>query len=472
MSVRGGRGPRDDLPGSDPVAPRPAMVPPARARRAEAYRRTGRYGRGPGDQRRYADYGERQGGALGVLRFAVFLVVLAAAVLVVLATVARPLARAAIVPWAWDNPGMMQISFVSDLVREDLGSALTDPAGSDPSEVAFVVDPGDTPATLAPRLEEAGIIRSQRAFLYQARIDDLTPKLNAGRFSLALNLTPAQVVDGLVNNRIVVHTVAVTFREGLRIEQMAAKLQTVSGTSVDAKAFYQLAMHPTDALLGDYPWLLDVAVLPKGASLEGFLYPATYDLRVGDDQATTADDLVRMMLNAFYDRVGADRLAVPDARGLTFHQILTLASIVEREAVLDEERPLIAGVYQNRLNPKKWPTGLLQSDPTIFYTNDTLQLDALGFAKWPTYVFWDKLEQQLPVPLPDDLAGYNTYTSKGLPPGPICSPSLASIDAALQPNTRTGYLFFIAKGDGSGSSAFAKTKAEHEKNVAKYGGGG
>ena len=93
----------------------------------------------------------------------------------------------------------------------------------------------------------------------------------------------------------------------------------------------------------------------------------------------------------------------------------------------------------------------------------------MKFNQWQTYVFWNKLKEQLPVPLPANLAGYNTYTSKGLPPGPISSPSIASIDAAIAPNTKDGYLFFIAKGDGSGTSAFAKTHAEHDQNVAKYG---
>ena len=247
-----------------------------------------------------------------------------------------------------------------------------------------------------------------------------------------------------------VETVNVTFREGLRLEQMTAKLMTVD-SKVDPKEFYDLVTKPTDALLGDYPWLLDPAILPKGASLEGFLYPATYTLRVGADAPTTADGLVRMMLDAFYARVGADRLAVAKSRGLTFHEVLTMASIVEREAQQEEERPLIAGVYQNRITPKKWPTGLMQSDPTIFYVNDTLQLEKLKFAEWTKYVFWAALKEQLPVPLPPELAGYNTYTHKGLPPGPICSPALASIDAALAPDTKTGYLFFIAKGDGTGT---------------------
>ncbi len=461
MTSSGGRGPRDDMavPASD-----------GGGRRQNGYQRTGRYGRGPGDQRRYDRYGDRQGGMGGLLRFLVFLAVLAGVMLVALLTIARPIARLAIVPLAEGNPAALKIGFVQDLVREELGTALSQPASKDSTVVEFTVATGDTPATLAPRLAEAGLIASERAFLFEARMDGLADKLEAGRYALALNLTPAGVVNGLVDNRIVTETVNVTFREGLRIEQMAAKLQTVTGTSVDAKAFYDLAMKPTDPLLADYPWLLDTNVRPKGASLEGYLYPATYTLRVDPAGATTAEALIRMMLNAFYERVGPDRLAVAEARGLTFAQVLVLASVVEREAVVDEERPLIAGVYQNRLNPKTWPTGLLQSDPTIFYVNDSLKLRDLPFAAWVKYVFWDDLKgNPLPETLPADLAGYNTYTSKGLPPGPIASPAIASIDAALNPDTKTGYLFFIAKGDGSGTSAFAKTKAEHDKNVKKYG---
>ena len=305
-------------------------------------------------------------------------------------------------------------------MREDLGASLTAPASGSADEIVFTVQDGDTPATIAPRLAEAGIIEDERAFLFQARVDDLAAKLTAGSFGLAGNLTPGagrQRAGGA--NRLVIRSENITFREGLRIEQMTAKLQNTPGTHVDAKAFYDLAMKPTDELLADYPWLLDEAVRPKGSSLEGFLYPATYSVRTDGEKATTAEDLVRMMLDAFYERVGPERMAVAKERGLTFQQILVLASIVEREAVVDEERPLIAGVYQNRLNPKKFPTGLLQSDPTIFYVNDTLKLREMPLEDWVKYVFWDDLKgEKLPEKLPDDLAPYNTYTSKGLPPGP------------------------------------------------------
>ncbi len=195
-------------------------------------------------------------------------------------------------------------------------------------------------------------------------------------------------MDGLINNRIVVSTIDVPFREQLRLEQMTAKLQVTENLPFDPKDFYDLVTKPTDALLGDYPWLLDPDVRPKGASLEGFLYPATYSLRVDAEQPSTADDLVRMMLDTFIDRVGEDRLKVPEKRGLTFYQILTLASIVEREAVLDDEKAKIAGVYQNRIDRKpQVKTGLLEADPTVIYAVDTNKLD--GYSEdWEKYVFW------------------------------------------------------------------------------------
>jgi len=464
MSVRDGRGARDG------GAPEPAPV-----RRANPYARTGRYGRGPGDQRRYERYGNRHSGVWGLVRFLLFLVVLGAIVIVTMATVARPLVRAIVVPLAEGNPAALRIGFVEDLVREDLGAALTSPASSDPSHVEFTVEAGDTPATLAPRLLEAGIISSERAFLFQARLDDLTPRLTAGDFDLARNLTPSQVVDGLVNNRIVLHTIPVTFREGLRLEQITAKLVTLLPDSkVDPAAFYALVTKPTNALLGDYPWLLDENVRPKGVSLEGFLYPATYTLRVDPEDPTTAEDLVRMMLDAFIDRVGEDRLRVPEKRGLTFYQVLTLASIVEREAVLDEERPRIAGVYQNRIDRvTSVKHGLLQADPTIIYAVDTINLGAYS-PDWAQYVFWTVPKGGIRnQELPERLAGYDTYAVRGLPPGPIATPSLASIDAALVPDTKSGFTYFVAIPDGFGAEKgahdFSKSLADHEKKLAKYG---
>jgi UPF0755 protein len=446
------------------------MAAPADAdpRRPNGYKRTGRYGRGPGDQRRYERYGDR-GGASGIVKFVAFLAIMAVAVLLVMVTVARPLTRAIVVPWVDGNPSALRIGVVADLYRESLGAELTTPAGGNAAPIEFAVESGDTPATLAPRLKEEGIIASERAFIYAATMDGLAGKLDAGRYLLAGNLTPAQVVTGLVENRIVTQTVDVTFREGLRLEQITAKLQTLEGSGVDPKQFYRLATKPTDEILGDYPWLLDEKVRPKGATLEGFLYPATYTLRLDAAAPTTAEDLVRMMLTAFYDNVGEERLAVPDKRGLSFYEVLTLASIVEREAVIDDERPLIAGVYQNRIDRKpSVKHGLLQADPTVIYAVDTVNLGKYS-EDWKGYTFWTVPEGGMDQQLPEQLAGFNTYKVQGLPPAPIATPSLASLDAALAPNTKAGYTYFVAIPDGGGAHDFSKSLAEHERKLRKYG---
>jgi peptidoglycan lytic transglycosylase G len=418
----------------------------------------------------------RSNGHHGPLRFLAFAFVLGGLVLVLAValslTVLRPLARGAIVDWAWQNQGALKIGVVADLVKEDLGTALTEPASTDASQVEFEVQAGDTPEDLAPRLVQAGVLRSEQAFLFVATQDGLGAKLNAGLYLLARNMTPEQLVTGLVANRIETRVVEVNFREGLRLEQVTAKLQTLE-TGVDAAAFYDLVRNPPAPLLADYDWL----ALPEGRSLEGYLYPATYRLVTdsggGPTPVTDAETLVRMMLDAFREQVGANRMKVPEARGMDFYQVLTLASIVEREAVLDDERPVIAGVYQNRIDRKPAvPHGLLQADPTILYAWDATQLGEYS-NDWQQYRFWDP--RNVPdgpyrdLPLPDGLAGYNTYAVRGLPPGPICTPSVASIEAALDPDAQAGFAFFVAIPEGDGQHDFSKTSREHQRKLVEYG---
>jgi UPF0755 protein len=406
---------------------------------------------------------DRRRGIPGILKFLVFAVVLGAIVIVILATALRPLIRDAVVGWATDNPAALGMPFVKDLVKEDLGAKLTEPASTDTTQVTFVVDQGENASGIAARLQDGGFLADSRAFIFLATEQGLTQQLAAGTFILRKSMTPQQVVNSLLKPEQT-HYVTIALRTGLRLEQITAKLETIGGLAMDPADFYELAKHPTPALLADYPWLAQV--LPAGASLEGFLWPATYQVLPD----TTAEELVRDMLDGFRQAIG-ERMNVPAARNLTFYQVLSLASIVEREAVHDVDRPLIAGVYQNRLNPKLWATGLLESDPTVFYVHDTIKLGDADLTTWQTYRFWDSLPKgyHLPAALPDDLAGYNTYTSKGLIPGPICTPTIASIDAALGPDTKDKYLFFLAKADGSGDTVYAKTLAEHRRNQQKYG---
>lgn len=403
-------------------------------------------------------------GLAGFAKFLLFALVLAAVVLTILVTALRPIVRGAIVGWADDNPGSLHLPFVADLVREDIGEALNQPASNDSTDVPFTVIPGDTASSIADRLAEQQLVSDRRAFVFIAIEKGLATKLNAGDYILRRNMTPMELVTTLLEPPKSPYVV-IGLREGLRLEQITAKLQTLP-LQMDVRRFYDLAKHPPASLIEEHLWLQDLK-LPAGTSLEGFLYPATY--RVLPE--TTADQLISMMLDEFYQHVGKERMAVAKARGLTFYQVLALASIVEHEAVLDEERPTIAGVYQNRLSAKG-AIQILNADPVVFYAIDTLELDKLAFNDWQKYVFWKPPGVALAdVKLPDNLAGYQSYQRKGLPPGPICTPSVKSIDAALKPDTKDKFFYFLAIPNGEGSHVFAKTKAEHDRNKVKYGYG-
>jgi UPF0755 protein len=356
--------------------------------------------------------------------------------------------------------------FVADIVREDLGTSLTRPASTDPAQLEFVVQEGDTAGAIADRLEDQGLILDARAFVFVASERELTGELQTGTFILRRNMTPDQLVTALLAAPEVPY-VELGLRTGLRLEQITALLQTLP-VEMDPRDFYDLATDPPAALIADYPWLkkiLDDA--PKGTSLEGFLWPAAY--RILPD--TTPEELLRLMLDKWIANVGPERLTVPEGRGLNFYQVLSLASIVEREAVLDEERPLIAGVYQNRIDKIKGvKNGHFNADPTVFYAIDTMKLAEMPFGEWQNYTFWVPPGVSLAeVQVTEELQGYQTYQTPGLIPGPIVTPSLPSLDAALAPDTTDKFIYFLAVPEGDGAHVFAKTAKEHEANRKKYG---
>jgi UPF0755 protein len=456
MTVRGGRGPRDPLDrggGSEPGMPEWRAsngrgAPPVTSR----YRRDDSSGR-----RRLP----------GAVRFLIFGGVLAGVVLIAVLTAGRPLIRAGVVGWAWDNPtAITRFDFIAQFVREDLGDAITAPAATDATEAGFDVQPGDTIFTLAPRLHQDGFIANERAFLYVAMEQKLGDNLQAGTYVLRKNMTPAEVAQALVSAKVTLTSVNVTFREGIRLEQMTALLETIQ-SGVNAQDFYNLAKHPTPDLLKDYPWL----ELPQGASLEGFLYPATYTLVTassgGPFHVTTADDLVRMLLDKFYVAVGTDRMNVPPARKMTFYQIVTLASIVQHETALEKEKPLVAGVYQNRLDRLNGFAPLMGSEPTVIWAVDTAKLATIPIEQWKTYFFWANIKSRIvDVQVPPELQGYQTYQTTGLIPGPLSTPTTSDIDAALHPDQKAGYLYFIAIPNGT--NVYATTLAEQNANIVKY----
>jgi UPF0755 protein len=433
----------------------------------EAYEPSRRGGNGDGGGRR----GGRGGSGLGgVVKFLLFALILGAVVLLILLTALRPLVNNAILSWAADSPAALNLPFVADLVREDLGDALTEPVSDDPEQVEFLVNEGDTASTIATRLASDGLIRDSRAFVFIASDQELTGALQQGTFVLRRNMTPEQLVTALLAPPEIPY-VQVALRTSLRLEQITAKLQTLPDLEMDPREFYELAKEPPAALLADYPWLeRALRAVPDGTtpSLEGFLWPGTYNLLPD----TTPEELIRRMLDGFIAAVGEPKLTVPQDRGLTFYEVLTLASIVEREAVLPEEYPLIAGVYQNRIDGIPGiKNKILNADPTVIYAYDTVQLSEREFETWKDYVFWKVPEGvgMKDIVLPDELLGFQTYTQPGLIPAPIVTPTLASIDAALHPDTADKFIYFLAIKDGKGAHVFAKDIDEHNKNRREQG---
>jgi len=312
---------------------------------------------------------------------------------------------------------------------------ISKPASDDPTPVVFVVEPGDTAGDIALRLKRWGLINDAELFRQLAQYEKADSKLEAGRYELRANMTMGEIIEALQHGRL--EEIAVTIPEGWRAEQIAEVLAEEVG--VDGEAFLDLVQ----GRHFDYEFLQD---WPPEATLEGFLFPDTYNLPV----QPTALDIIERMLANFDQRFTAEMRQAAMEQEMTIYQVVTLASIVEREAVVAEERPIIAGVFLNRLEE-----GMnLDSCPTVQY--------ALGYQEdaaqwWKTPVTLAEFAQ---VNSP-----YNTYLHRGLPPGPICSPGLASIQAVLEP-VETDYLYFLAKGDGS--HAFATTFGEHLQNQQKY----
>lgn len=314
------------------------------------------------------------------------------------------------------------------------------PAGSDDTPVTFVVDPGETAADIAVRLKEEGLVSDAELFRRYVQYHGLDAGIEAGEFTLRQTMTIPEIAQALRQGRRPEQVV--TVQEGLRLEQIAAVV--AKQTSIPEEELSALVRAGwRDAGLS-HGFL---AELPGDATLEGYLFPDTY--RLPED--ATAIDLLRRMLDAFDARVTADTRAAAASRGLNGHQLVTLASIIEREAVLDEERATIADVYHNRLGSD---LPLLSACPTVQYV--------LGGPDdwWPALTLEDT-EIESP---------YNTYRNTGLPPGPICSPGLASIQAAAYPADTDFYFFLADCTKNDGSHIFARTQEEHNANYAMCGG--
>ncbi len=313
------------------------------------------------------------------------------------------------------------------------------PAGSDDAPVTFVVSPGEAAGTIAERLQREGLVSDAELFRRYVQYHKLDSGIEAGEFTLRETMTIPEVARALQEGRRPEQTV--TIREGLRLEQVAADV--AEQTTISEDEFLELV---TTGWRDQAYAQRFLATIPPEATLEGFLFPDTY--RLPEDP--TASDLLERMLAAFQERVTPQVQAAAAQRDLSVYELITLASIVEREAVVADERALIAGVFWNRLQAG-WT---LDADPTVQYG-----MGEPG-AWWPGLTVAD-LAFNSP---------YNTYQNAGLPPGPICSPGLASIEAAAEPAETDYYFFLVDCTRDDGSHVFAETEAEHYANYERCGG--
>lgn len=315
---------------------------------------------------------------------------------------------------------------------------INSPASDDATEVDFTIEPGESALAVAQKLESEGLVSDANLFRQFLRYNKLDSSLEAGDYRLRANMNMMEIGQAL--QKAIVKEVVITIPEGWRAEEIADML-TEKGV-MDGDAFLQTVKEGTAV---ENNILFD---RPSGKSYEGYLFPDTYRLA----ENSTPEDLIQRMLNNLASKLPANAIELAASKGLKIYDVLTVASIVEREAVFDDERPIIASVYLNRLQQGMY----LQADPTVQY--------AMGYQPdsgqwWKTPVTLEEYSQVE--------SSYNTYLNPGLPPGPIANPGINSIVAVLQP-ADTNYLFFVAYDEGR--HVFAETYEEHQKNVAVYQG--
>jgi UPF0755 protein len=290
--------------------------------------------------------------------------------------------------------------------------------------VRFDVAPGASLRSVADELEARGVVRSALALRGLARWQGSAGRLHAGEYELSPAWGTARVLEQMVEGRVV--TYPVTLPEGLSAREIAARIEEAG--LAPAAGILAVVRDPASA----------TAFGVEGATLEGYLFPETYHLPHGLD----ARQICKVMVDQFL-RVWREIEPKARARGMSMREVVTLASIVEKETGVGGERPLVASVFHNRL-----ARGMrLESDPTTIY----------GIPD-----FDGNLKR---VHLEDESNAWNTYRIAGLPPTPIASPGAASLRAVVEP-AESDYLFFVSRNDGS--HVFARSFAEHVNNVNRF----
>ena len=310
---------------------------------------------------------------------------------------------------------------------------------STPGETIIIsIREGEGAQDVADKLEDEGIIASGLLFRVLVALEGYEHQLMAGDYEFDKGMPTLEVLERIRHGQTA--PLVVTIREGMRAEEIAELMEEKKVVSAEdfleaIKNWYEFSFLYTK---------------PYWANLEGYLFPDTYFF----SRNMTAEEVVQQILENFDQRVDNELRQEADVAGLSMHSVLTLASIVEREAQVPDERPIIAAVFLKRLR-RGMP---LEADPTVQYAlgNDPASVAKYGY--WKQELTQTDLEVDSP---------YNTYLYTGLPRGPICNPGLASIEAVIRP-AETSYLYFVARADGS--HVFAETLEEHLRNIEQYGG--
>jgi UPF0755 protein len=293
-----------------------------------------------------------------------------------------------------------------------------------PGALLMQVKPGTSLTRIALDFEEAGVISDARRFILLARWHDASSRIHAGEYLFNAAAAPGEVLDRLVAGDV--RKLQLTIPEGFNLAEIAARVEAAD--IGPASEFLALASDPR----------LIASLAIKAETLEGYLFPETYTYTSNTSQTA----LLTAMVDQCQKHLTPALIAAAQEQGLDRHQLLTLASIIQKEAGNSDEMPLIAAVFHNRLK-----LGIpLQADPTVIY----------GIKDFDGNLTRRHLSQETP---------YNTYKHRGLPPGPIASPGLAALHAAAHP-ADVKYLYFVAKGDGS--HVFNATLNEHNRAVQHY----
>ena len=338
-------------------------------------------------------------------------------------------------PPAAKNLSTLNLIYLRAYLRFNYDSLNTPSARSDG---IFEVQEGETAADICARLKTEGWVGDSDLVCSYLHYTGGDRSIGSGMFLIHAGQNPRQIADSLTTGESKIRQLTVF--AGWRQEEIADALPT-AGIPITPNDFLTAAGGRPN---GDGGLAALYAEIPDWATLEGFLYPAEYRVVPGE----TADQIVQRMALSFKQSLPAGWQAAVESRGLSVYQAVTLASIIQREAMLEEEMPLIGSVYFNRLSQQM----RLEADPTVQY--------ALGFQAerggWWTNPLWSA---DFGVDSP-----YNTYLYYGLPPGPICNPGSAALQAVSEP-AQTSYLFFRAACDGSGRHNFAETYIQHLANA-------